>query len=357
LDSSTPAATLSDSEFNRLVEAAIRAPSADNSQPWTLARHPAGIVAGLVGTARPMFFDADGWAGEVSLGAAVENIVQVAPSLGLAASVEPLQNHEALVRLRRQPGQGETALTRVVFTRHTHRGYLRATPIPPAVAQGLVAAVDASGFSLRWAASRTARARLITAVQQAEVVRFTHAQIHDEFHESLRFGRAQEQRPDGLAADTLGIERALVPALRLVRPWPITRALNALGMHHFMVWRGATLPLKQAPLIGALLGPPDAPGFDAGRILERVWLAAEAAGVAFQAFGALPLLLRHLRPQQPADDQLSRPHRERLLRADNAWRLATDASGEQLLMIVRIGYAASPAPRSRRRAAASFVRA
>lgn len=357
---SSPAlATLSDTEFTQLAAAAIRAPSADNSQPWTLRRDAQGVIVGLPSTLPPTFFDFDGWASEVSLGAAVENVVQTAPGLGLDATLIPLGEREVLIRLLRLPERLPSAYGDAVAARHTNRSRFARKAVPRAVCDELERAVAAApDFRMGWLTSSTARGRVIFAVQQAEHVRFTHAQIHAEFHQSLRFGAAQERHPEGLAADTLGLEPFLLPALRLLKPWPIASALNAIGMHHFMVWRGATLPLGRAPLIGVVTCRADPSGIGSGRVLERLWLAAEAAGMAFQAFGALPLLLRRL--QRPAAlDGLTASQRQRLSVADRAWReaLGGESASDALVMVVRVGYAATTVRRSRRRPVETFIEA
>jgi hypothetical protein len=357
LDSSANADILSDAEITRLAAAAVAAPSADNSQPWTLARRPEGIVIGLRPDATPLFFDCGGWAGEISLGAAAENVVQTAPGLGLTAEMVPLSSGReprVLLRMQRQPDATPSPYEHAVLARHTNRGRYSERPIGEATANLLVRALDGfPTFQLRWALTSSSRSSLIRAAEEADRVRYTHARIHRDFHESLRFGTDNERYRDGLADDTLGIESFLVPVLRLLKPWPVARAANALGLHQVMVWRGTRLPLTQAPLLGVLTCSAEADGVTCGRMLERVWLAAETAGLAFQPFGALPLLLRRM--GRGEGEGLGRSHQVRLRNADIAWRRAVGAAAETLVMIIRVGYATGAVHRARRRPVESFM--
>jgi hypothetical protein len=204
---------------------------------------------------------------------------------------------------------------------------------------------------LLWPNSPDARANMLRAVQLADHVRYSHPEIHRDFHALLRFGKAKSVLRDGLAGDTLGIEAFLLPALRMLKPWPLTRVLNIFGLRNFMIWRGTTLPIRSAPLIGVLSCSSEDGGFTSGRVLERIWLAAETAGLAFQPLGALPLLLHRMRQ---GGSGLSASHRTNLALADAAWRRAVGIDSDTLIMIFRLGYSRVTPSRALRRSLESF---
>lgn len=360
----TPAQTMMPEEIYRsLVGAGILAPSADNGQPWKFRRQDEGLALYLDPDQLGMFFDADLAATRISCGAVLENIRLRASQLGFDATVRinegPMVAGQPVATVTLKPGTGQAdPLAHALEIRATHRGlYHFHKQIPndvlDRVAQSLVG--KASGVSLAWVKDATARKTIIQTATGADLVRYTHPVIHRDFHHKLRFGHQADVARDGLAADTLGVERFLVPFLRLLAPWPLARFLNALGMHHFMAWRGCTLPMSTAPCLGVMWAETNTSQYDLGWALQRVWLAANQAGLAYQPLGALPLLLLRMRYQ--GGEGLTMTQRQRLEELDRSWRSVVGVSeqGPMLLMLFRIGYPRQAATRSRRRPLDSFL--
>lgn len=346
-----------------ILQAGASAPSADNSQPWRFDCFE-GRIDLLIDRARTgLFFDANGAATLMSAGAAAENMRLAADSLGLAATLRKSNSFAdtglvASLYLQQGASTGDP-LAEVICRRMTHRGlYERSRTVPPAAREAMENALwPLPGSRIHWGDSPTARRDLTQAAFGADLVRYTHPVIHKDFHETLRFGADAIRRPDGLAEETLGIEKPLTFPLRLLSPWPVAGFFNRLGLHYFMAWRGCWLPMQTAPEIGALICHDTMDYFDAGRALERVWLAATDAGLAFQPMGALPLLLVRLHELQGKG--LKPHHQQRLRELDRLWRRACrpqiDSSQERLIMIFRTGYAKKPAPRSHRRPLEEFL--
>lgn len=344
-----------------LISAGIQAPSADNSQPWRFRTTPGEIHVFYDASRLGMFFDYALSATYMSLGAVCENMVLQAGKLGLDAEVrqsvdQPMDaGHVFTLRLSKRQVVYDP-LADAIPARATNRFLYRRKPD---VAESVLADIahaltPGQGRRVVWAHDPVARKQLGRAVFQSDLVRFTHPLIHRGFHDTLRFGHDVEISNDGLAAETLGIERPMLPLLRMLRPWGLARLLNAVGLQYFMAWRGGLLPMWASSRIGAIIASPQVDYFDMGRALERVWLAATRAGLAFQPLGALPLLL--FRWQDQTDAGLSEQHKARLRQADAGWRAATDAAAsDQLVMIFRVGYALNDAPRSRRRPVDQFL--
>lgn len=352
---------MSDPDLLALVRAGIHAPSADNTQPWGFKLQGRSISV-LHDAARVgLFFDPQGAATLISLGAVCENMLLEAGRRGLSASLErsatPLAPGAWAFRVHLQPGGARAEpLADAISTRRTHRFlFQRGASVAAGHLESLAAALHpCPGVHLAWAESRRARAQLTRAAFLADLVRYSHRQSHMEFHATLRFGAAIDARGDGLGADTLGIERPLLPLLRLLEPWWLARGLNRLGLHYVMAWRGSVLPMGTASRLGVLHADPSCDWFDQGRALQRVWLAATRAGLDLQPLGALPLLL--VRREAGLDDSLTPLHRRRLAEADGLWRAAVEAPrGARALMLLRVGRARAAAPRARRRPLDGFL--
>lgn len=344
-----------------ILSAGIQAPSADNSQPWKFKTDSDAIHAFYDVSRVGMFFDYALSATYMSMGAVCENMVLHAGKLGLDAEVDVCMDHPMAVghvftlKLSKRDAAYDP-LADAIPARATNRFlFRRGTNIAESelgdIAHALLSSPE---YRVVWAREPVARKQLSRAVFQSDLVRFTHPLIHRGFHDTLRFGRDVEMSNDGLAAETLGIERPMLPLLRMLRPWGFARLLNGVGLHYFMAWRGGLLPMWASSRMGVIIASPTVDYFDMGRAFERVWLAATCAGLAFQPLGALPLLL--FRWQDQADMGLSDKHKARLRQADAAWREAAGAPGsDRLVMVFRVGHAFGAAPRARRRPIDQFL--
>jgi nitroreductase len=344
-----------------IISAGIKAPSADNSQPWKFRPDRNSIHVSYDTERVGMFFDSALTATYMSLGAVCENMRLQAGKLGYQVDVE-LHNasHEA-----RNPvftlhltsaGASPSPLADAIATRMTNRFlYRRDMPIEASALTGIELSIERdTGCRVHWTSDGESRKKVMKAVMLADLVRFTQPQIHHDFHEKLHFGRDAITSRDGLAAATLGLEKPLLPLLRLLKPWPVSNALNRLGLHYIMAWRGGWLPMWAAGAIGVIVAQPETSCFAMGRALQRVWLAATHAGLAFQPFGALPL--HFLRLRELAGAGLTEHHRRRLTQADACWRGAVNAPADQhLVMIFRLGHVIRVPEQSRRREESLFL--
>ena len=76
-----------------------------------------------------------------------------------------------------------------------------------------------------------------------------------------------------------------------LRYWPVMRGMSWLGAHHALGLRAGYLPAALSPHIGLVLaeeGDGDVPAaaLNAGRAMQRVWLAAQAQGLALPPMAA-----------------------------------------------------------------------
>jgi hypothetical protein len=136
------------------VEAAVRAPSLHNSQPWRFRVHDGTVEVRLDPARRLPTTDPDGWAGRLAIGAAVLN-------LRLAMAV---QHRQPLVRLLpggdrrdpdllaeitagpdRPPTPTQRRLYQAIARRHSNRQPFWPDPVPAQARSRLVAAAREEG--------------------------------------------------------------------------------------------------------------------------------------------------------------------------------------------------------------------
>jgi len=343
-----------------LVAAGIQAPSGDNSQPWQFRWRGVGLEIAVDAARAHTFFDVDGVASLISVGAVVANIEIAAAAQGWRSSVTWLPEGEArgpAARLTFDPAPAAGAsLADVIPRRCVNRRPFDRRPLPERWLAEQVQEAAHQETVLTWITDAAARDRVCRIVRLADWVRFTHPRVHTDFMTELRFTRREaEESRDGLAIPTLESGPLAGPALRFLRPWQRTAALNRLGLYRALTAPTVRL-LRTAPAVGLLSTPRDTPlaYLKGGVAMQRLWLAATAAGIAFQPVTVATLFVRRWLRHGP--DAFEPRHLPWLREAWDGLRALFPVSEESgLVMLFRVGYGKSPRARSLRRPIESFV--
>jgi hypothetical protein len=271
-----------------LIEGGHQAPSADNSQPWSFAWD---------GKSLNLFYQSEGPAADVfgedshceklTMGAVIENIVQLAGSVGMDGTwdLEPTGRRYLCFT----PAQPSTAIEgdrqHAVFTRHTNRFRFRPDPILAETVAELEA-LNEQDCGVAVLSDPTDLAQLADWIRRASAMRFRNRRLHEWFGKTLRFTPAEVDQGNGLDVATIDLPPGGTALLKLIRDWRRMEKLNRLGM--FRVLSGIeSQAIKKSPALVAILGPSDAT-LAAGRLMERTWLAAERQHLAVQPYYVLP---------------------------------------------------------------------
>ncbi|WP_406209296.1 nitroreductase family protein [Kitasatospora sp. NBC_01560] len=205
-----PTLALDAAALEKLVSAAVAAPSIHNSQPWHFRLDPEISVLEVRAVRERAVPAADpqGRAMHISVGAAVLNLRVAARHLGWAPEVRLLPDPAepdlfATVRLDaaspvRLPGS--EALYAAVWRRHSIRTPFTDRPVPPDVLDRLVTAAAAEGTVLHLP-GRAETARLLELTAEAERRNTTDAAQRTESRNWVRSG---DVPPYGIPAHALG---------------------------------------------------------------------------------------------------------------------------------------------------------
>jgi sulfur-carrier protein adenylyltransferase/sulfurtransferase len=345
-----------------LITAGLSASSADNSQPWQLTVVGDRIELGLNQSRLGMFFDPGLAASLLSCGGVCELMRIAATGYGLTAEITLLPNDEHPQRVAQLSFHDSSAdpdpLLNGIHTRGTHRGHYRRwrRVAPDALDFAANAAMQIPGHRVVWLSGKARRATT-HLIYMADTVRFSHREAHEQFYEKLCFGADAARWNDGLASDTLGIERVFLPVLQLLAPWSVTSKLNRVGWNYLMALRGAWVPCLTAAGLGAIIQERETGYVQGGRALHRLWIAMNQSGLAFQPLGALSLFLMRLDDLQGAGFKESQLNRLREIQRALPMVLADfEPVRERLILLFRYGYPIRPAPNSRRRPVEDFIR-
>jgi hypothetical protein len=312
-----------------LVAAAILAANAHNTQAWVFHVSSQRIDVFVdssrsIGAVDPFRREM-----HVSLGAAVENLVQAAPANGYAATLQLMPTpgqplHVASVALA--PGvTRRSELYTQIPNRHTDRTAYIAKVVPAgALAQMSALAADLPGTRVYWFTSTADRARIgALMISAAQALSGDRQQSVDDNRWFRHDWDAIQRYKDGLTIDAQGLP-ALTAAIAKMLP-ATSRQYN----DRFWVKRTRDPETKTAAAYGIIAVPDpqdDAQRLTGGRLVQRIHLWATAHGLA----------LGHM------NQITERVDRERQLGltphfGDASRRLVPDA-GFQQLVTFRIGY-------------------
>jgi nitroreductase len=329
-----------------LIQAATLAANAHNSQPWRfhVAAETIAIVADLdrhLGCVDPFRREL-----HLSLGCALENLVQAARGQALSTIVTlppgrlelapPNRPRDAAAIVRLTPAlQADTTLYDAIPHRHTHRGaYDRRREIPEPLLGEMRSLVPTEAPLRLFLFTRAARLPLGELIVDATRAIVNDAPMATDHARWLRFDwQAIQRQGDGLTVDA-SLTSPLSRVLAKMRPPSIARALRQ------WVRETRDIHVGTAPLLGiiAVRNLYDRPGaLQAGRLWQRLHLWMTSRGLV----------------AQPLNQPVVRVDRERALQAGDhtAEALAhmTGAPEWHPTLIFRAGYADRRAAASPRR--------
>lgn len=330
-----------------LLQAGLRAPSADNRHTLRFAWR--GDTLQMLST------DAPSWAGlphrrllaHMAYGAVLENLRLRSLESGLALHEvvfpDAAQPHRIAELQWTATSQRADPLSAHIETRHTNRRFYQRARLTAATLDRLTeAALRVPGTQLRWLDAPAQRGAALHAIRLAETERFKQRELHQELFSAVRFDVGWKASADaGLPPAALEVETPMRAAFAALRHWRLMRSASWLGLHHALGMRVGYLPAALSPHIGLVLaeeGPGDVPAaaLNAGRAMQRVWLAAQAQGLALQPLAAATVLLA----QAPFGEWV-RPVVQARIGA--ALKLAApESTGQKPCLLFRLGRASAP---------------
>ena len=269
--------SLTEAEFEACVNAAVKAPSIHNTQPWLFFRGPEGIEVYADLARRLPAIDAEGRAMHISLGGAVLNI-RIALAHGGWDSHTVLlpdpddSRHVATVRAEgpRPVEPDDRELFAAIERRHSNRGPFEDVAPPESALNALAAAAAKEGAVLHFA-DPAERDELLSLARTAE-----DRQRQDPAYrgELRRWTTDDPYREDGVPLEAVG-------------PWSV---METMPVRDFALER--EIPGREAarfelePTVATLATHGDGPEqwLVAGQALEQVLLEATRLGLSASLF-------------------------------------------------------------------------
>ncbi|MGB3481181.1 MAG: Rv1355c family protein [Mycobacterium sp.] len=336
-----------------LADAAVRAPSGGNTQPWRITASP-GTLTVAIAPERTSLMDVEYRASAVALGASVFNARVAAAALQRTATVEftePSQDDDrwplsATVRLSTSADTGLAALYEPMLARSTNRHL--GTPRKPSAgtAELLAAAATGEGAALRLLTDRdtiTDAARILAA---ADRIRYLTGNLHRDMISELRW--PDDPDPNrGIEVISLGLDRNDLVMLDILRRHDVMDWLAA--------WEGGSslgddtfdrVTSSSALAVVTIDGDSLTDYARGGAAVEAVWIAAQQLG-----FGVQPVSPVFLYAHDNSDlTTLSPQFAEQLGHLQTAFQTVAGTTGSRSALVLRLSDTPRAPFRSRREA-------
>lgn len=360
-------ASLKDSGvLDRLLRKGIRAPSADNSQPWKFKplQDGSAIDIHLDRSRLANFCDVGLFAPCISAGAVIENIAVAAAEEHRRIRTEYLPEKQdpcwiARVHLE-DAGHGSPHVhAGVLEHRQTNRRfYEKGFRISPEKFRALNKAIEPAGpCQLLWIEKSAPDFKaLAEIIGHADQLRFEIKRLHQELFQMMRFeAREVERTGDGLDFRTLEAGPGAQWIFKCLSSWKRISLLNRLGASRLFNGYARQQTLSSSA-VGMLVAKTKQPldYIRGGEVMERLWHEMTAQGLALQPMEGLPIFLLDLEVTGGSD--LSVPQRDRLRELEQRFFEISGVTREQgIILLFRAGRAGPASMRSIRRPLGSFM--
>ena len=337
-----------------IIDAARRAPSGGNMQPWRFEGNDDEVRFYLV-PERTSVWDVEHRGGYVAMGAALFNARVAAASIKQLGPVRlfpdgPRTSHVATLLRGRSPDADVARLLPYVATRATNRRIGQPVPLDDASLELLDHAVEREGAKLIVVSDRSKLSVGADLIARADRLRYIIPDVHATMRDELRWP-GEDTLDEGLDVRTLELGDHVVTGIDLLARSDVMghladwRAGNALGAP-------SKYAVESSSALAAITIPRAEPAWyvRAGAALERFWLNAQRLGIAVQPM--VPLTLYATSEAEMLTFGGERYLDELVRQADEQrdyWELA---DGETVAMVVRLFHGAAPSVHSSRLALA-----
>ncbi len=352
-----------DDVIRAIVTAGIQAPSGDNIQPWLFEIKANQILVTINKSLDESYFNFKQIPSLISLGAVVENCKIAASSYGLETRIsyeDTESKHITAVLTFALSDEPRDYLFDSIWERNTNRRQYFSTKIPQKqlnkLQEVLIRFPDVIWHEV---SDRKVLQKLARAVYLVDIIRSERKDLHEHIQKMLRFTQESVYRKrDGFPLRNLKAGWFGELFLMFTHPWKIMKFLNYVGFS-YVVARFVYKEVVSSSTLVLITIPTTSPMrcVEAGRALERIWLEATNADIAFQPMAGFPMFL--LRKKLQEMTTLSVRHQKFLLEAEQLEKECfkdLNVDTENQVMLFRLGYAKPIEVGTLRRNIDSFIR-
>jgi nitroreductase len=340
--------------LNKILEAGIRAPSGDNSQPWRIKIHQNSVSIYCMVDADESYYDYKQRGSFIAHGALVESIIIAAETLGYKVIVREFPKKEEpylTAILDFKPSvRKRHYLYNAIFERTTNRRKYRDIPLSESHKKMLLDITrEYPNYKLILIEDRKDKEKVSEALSFTDRFFLEDKHTHRILFNKIRFIKDDHVLSrTGMHINTLELIPPEKVAIRLFSKWKILKIFNIFGISKMLPKNTARLyNTSSAIAVAVMPGKRSIDFFNAGRYIQRLWLTATESGMAFAPITALPYLASMI--EENKKNLISRKHVEDALKADKIIKqTAGIKNNNTIVMTFRLGYADKPTSYSNR---------
>lgn len=286
-------------DIRKILEIAIRAPSGDNCQPWKLEVEGATIRLYNDVTKDTSLYNFNQIAANIALGALIENIIIASSKFGYKVDLnlfpQGVSESEHLVAVMNL--QAEAVQPNPLFDsiekRHNNRKPYSIEKISEENKKEIFdAGADLSGVELRMVDDLELINSIAAAGSKNEKLVLENEKLHGFlFNHIVWTEKTAKEKGDGIYIRTLEMPRPAELIFKVCSNWEIMKNLAKIGLSSVIAKQNQQIYMR-AGAYGAIVLKSDgrASIIQAGRLIERTWLAATKLGLSFNVMAGIVLL-------------------------------------------------------------------
>lgn len=286
---------LTEQQKESLIQAAIYAPSADNSQPFQYHWLEDDQLELWIDEARSGKASDNRYVlSDIALGAVIENVCIKSQELSMKAKVEYLPNetteplHVATLTLTSDNAESllDLDLAKAIPNRCTDRRFPFKGPINDADISSMTNVVESVEGDVNWYTEKRTIKRVLPVIQKAESIRFKSKTLHQELFSTVNFNNKDAE--EGMPIEVLAIEKPAQPFFKMMKNWSVMSFFNKIGGAYLLGLRSVKIPITFSPAL-ALIKIKDNDRISVikgGRAIQKFWLQATNCGLAIQPYAA-----------------------------------------------------------------------
>ncbi len=338
----------SDDPVEIIADAARRAPSGGNVQPWRFEANDEEIRFYLV-PERTSKMDVAFRGSYVGLGAALLNARVAASHLSKLGPVTLFpsgrdSHHVATLQLGRQRDVTLEKLHSSLHSRVTNRRMGQPQPIDPGIVDWLKRETENEGATLHFLSDRAAIDQASDLLAASDRLRFLIPEVHDQMLTEIRWP-GRDTLDEGLDVRSLEMDPTSFAALDIMaRPDVMAEVADWRGGQVLGMRTKIAIQLSSALALVTVDRSDPAAYLRGGAALERFWLAADARGLSLQP--AAPVFIYAVDEAELVEltGERYRDEAHQLVRRfKEFWGLV---DGETPVMLMRVFHAEAPAVHS-----------
>lgn len=341
-------------QVRKILQAAILAPSGENSQPWKLEIDGVKIrLSNLIDKDQSLYnFEQRG--SYVAHGALLENLSIAAKHLGYDSQIKMFPEEQDLNVVADIVLQSSTpkpqplydAIWRRVTNRKPYSTKLLENKDKVAIEE---AALNDLNIDYRFIDNQESITELASKLTINERLLVENHVIHDMFFSSLNWTEAEEmERRQGFYINTLELPPPARTIFPIIRHWWIAKLLGIVGLSKKITADNQQLYQSCSGYGIILMSNVSSINYiNAGRVMERIWLTATSRGLWLQPTAG-PLYLNNLLDAGIVTT-LSTSHRNEIRSLLKVVKKIFGFTDETVGMLFRIGRGVAPSAKSARR--------